>query len=138
VIDQSLAQQRLLFTLLTVFAALAVVLSTVGIYGVVAYFVEQRTVELGVRAALGARRRQLMAMVLGQSLGPVAAGLLLGLAIAIGLARFVQSLLYDVSALDPRMLAGAAVGLALVATLACALPAHRAARVNPISALRGQ
>jgi ABC-type antimicrobial peptide transport system permease subunit len=79
-----------------------------------------------------------MAMVLGQSLGPVAAGLLLGLAIAIGLARFVQSLLYDVSALDPRMLAGAAVGLALVATLACALPAHRAARVSPISALRGQ
>jgi predicted permease len=137
VLEQSVAQERLLFTLLGVFAGLAVILSTVGIYGVVAYFVGQRAVELGVRVALGARRREIVAMVMRQSLGPVAVGLVIGLASAIALSRFVQSLLYDVSALDPLMLAGAVIGLALVATLACALPARRASRISPIMALRG-
>jgi putative ABC transport system permease protein len=123
--------------LLSVFAGLAVLLSTVGIYGVVAYFVGQRTIELGVRVALGADRREIIAMVLRQSLGPVMLGLVLGMAVTIVLARFVQSLLFNVSALDPVMLIGAAGALCVIATLACAVPARRAAQVSPIHALQG-
>jgi predicted permease len=137
VVDQSVAQERLLFTLLSVFAGLAVLLSTVGIYGVVAYFVGQRTIELGVRVALGADRREIIAMVLRQSLGPVMLGLVLGMAVTIVLAQFVQSLLFNVSALDPMTLIGAAGALCVIATLACAVPARRAARVSPMHALQG-
>ena len=137
VIDQSVAQERLLFTLLAAFAGLAVVLSAVGIYGVVAYFVGQRRLELGVRLALGADRREILAIVLRQSLAPVAAGLASGLMLALVLASFVQALLFEVSALDLRLLLGSALGLAVVATVACALPARRAAAIDPITALRG-
>jgi ABC-type antimicrobial peptide transport system permease subunit len=137
VIDQSLAQQRLLFTLLSVFAALAVVLSTVGIYGVVVFFVGQRRTEIGVRVALGAGAGEIVRMVMGQSLPPVAAGIALGTAGTAALARFVQSLLFGVSALDPLLLCGAALAVAAVATLACAVPAGRATRISPIEAIRG-
>jgi putative ABC transport system permease protein len=137
VLDQSLAQQRLLLTLLGVFAGLAIVLSTVGIYGVVASFVGQRTIEIGVRVALGADARGIVGMVLRQSLPPIAIGVGAGLAAAIALSRFIESLLFDVSALDPLMFSTAALGLAMVATLACAIPARRAARISPIVALRG-
>jgi predicted permease len=137
VLDQSLAQQRLLFTLLGVFAALAVVLSAVGIYGVVASFVGQRTIEIGVRVALGARADEIVALVMRQSLPPVAIGLVVGLIATVALSQFVQTLLFGVSAVDPLMLAGASVALGAVATLACALPARRAARISPIVALRG-
>jgi putative ABC transport system permease protein len=136
-VGQSLAQQRLLFVMLSVFALLAVVLSSVGIYGVVASYVGQRTPELGVRMALGASRMQVIRIVLGQSLMPVACGLLLGLFGAIGLGRFLKGLLFEVSPLDPIGLAGAVVLLALVATVACAVPAGRAARIDPVTALRG-
>jgi ABC-type antimicrobial peptide transport system permease subunit len=135
-VQQSLAQQRLLFVMLTVFAVLAVVLSCVGIYGVVASFVGQRTAELGVRMALGATRLQVTAMVLRHSLVPVGAGLLLGLAGAMAVGRFVEGLLFEVSPLDPLGLAGAVVILALVASGACAVPAGRAARIDPVVALR--
>ena len=91
---------------------LAVVLSSVGIYGVVASFVGQRTAEIGVRMALGASRAQVIGIVLGQSLVPVGAGLLLGLVGAVGLGRFVENLLFEVSPLDPVMLAGSVVTLA--------------------------
>src|SRR5687768_2299680 len=129
-VAQSLAQQRLLFVLLGVFALLAVVLSSVGIYGVVASFVGQRTPEIGVRMALGASRLQVIGIVLGQSIAPVGAGLLLGLVGAIALGRFVEGLLFEVSPLDPLMLAGGVVSLALVAGVACAIPAGRAARIR--------
>ena len=89
--------------------SLAVVLSSVGIYGVVASFVGQRTAEIGVRMALGAGRAQVIGIVLGQSLVPVGAGLLLGLVGAVGLGRFVENLLFEVSPLDPLMLAGSVV-----------------------------
>jgi putative ABC transport system permease protein len=135
-LDGSLAQQRLLFTLLAVFAGLAVIVSTVGIYGVVGYFVGQRTAEIGVRVALGAHRREIVGMVLRQSFAPVAVGLGIGLLVSVALARFVQSLLFEVSPFDPLMLCGAAAGLAAVAALACALPARRASRINPVTALR--
>jgi putative ABC transport system permease protein len=137
-VAQSLAQQRLLFVLLGVFALLAVVLSSVGIYGVVASFVGQRTPEIGVRMALGASRLQVIRIVLGQSIVPVGAGLLLGLVGAVALGRFVEGLLFEVSPLDPLMLAGGVVSLALVAGAACAIPAGRAARIDPVSALRGE
>jgi predicted permease len=137
-VAQSLAQQRLLFVMLGVFALLAVVLSSVGIYGVVASYVGQRTPELGVRMALGASRVQVIGIVLGQSLMPVGSGLLLGLFGAITLGQFVKGLLFEVSPLDPAGLAGAVVLLALVATVACAVPAGRAARIDPVTALRGE
>ena len=137
-VAQSLAQQRLLFVLLGVFALLAVVLSSVGIYGVVASFVGQRTPEIGVRMALGASRVQVIGIVLGQSIVPVGAGLLLGLVGAVALGRFVEGLLFEVSPLDPLMLAGGVVSLALVAGAACAIPAGRAARIDPVTALRGE
>jgi predicted permease len=137
-VGQSLAQQRLLFVMLGVFALLAVVLSSVGIYGVVASYVGQRTPELGVRMALGASRAQVIGIVLGQSLMPIGSGLVLGLFGAIGLGRFVQGLLFEVSPLDPVGLAGGVVLLAVVATVACAVPALRAARIDPVTALRGE
>ena len=137
-VAQSLAQQRLLFVLLGVFALLAVVLSSVGIYGVVASFVGQRTPEIGVRMALGASRLQVIGIVLGQSIAPIGAGLLLGLVGAAALGRFVEGLLFEVSPLDPLMLASGVVSLALVAGVACAIPAGRAARIDPVSALRGE
>jgi putative ABC transport system permease protein len=135
-VAQSLAQQRLLFVLLGVFAVLAVVLSSIGIYGVVASFVGQRTSEIGVRMAIGAGRAEVIRIVLAQSLVPVGAGLVIGLAGAMVLGRFVEQLLFDVSPLDPLMLAGSVVSLALVAGLACAIPAGRAARIDPLTALR--
>jgi len=137
-VEQSLAQQRLLFVLLGVFALLAVMLSSVGIYGVVASFVGQRTPEIGVRMALGASRTQVIGIVLAQSMAPVGAGLLIGLAGAAAFGRFVEGLLFEVSPLDPLMLAGGVVSLALVAGIACAIPAGRAARIDPVTALRGE
>ena len=132
-----MAQQRLLFTLLAVFAGLAVCSRTVGIYGVVASFVGQRSTEIGVRVALGARRDEIARLVMRQSLPPVA----VGLAARHWPRRWrsagsSRTLLFDVSALDPAMFAAAALALAAVATLACAVPARRASRLSPVEALR--
>jgi predicted permease len=135
-VEQSLAQQRLLFVVLGVFAVLAVVLSSVGLYGVVASFVGQRTPEIGVRVALGASRAQVIGIVLGQSLVPVGAGLFVGLAAAVVLAPFVKGLLFEVSPLDPVLMGSGVVLLALAAIAACAIPAGRAARIDPVAALR--
>jgi predicted permease len=136
--EQSLAQQRLLFVLLGVFAIIAVALSTVGIYGVVASFVGQRTPEIGVRIALGAGRRQVVAGVLTQNLEPIAIGLGVGLLCAIALGRYLEGLLYEVSPLDPGVLAGGIALLALISAAACAVPALRASRIDPVTALRGE
>jgi predicted permease len=137
-VDGSLAQQRLLFVMLGVFALLAVVLSAVGIYGVVASFVGQRTSEIGVRMALGASRASVISIVLRQSVAPVGVGLAVGLVAAMALGRFVEGLLFDVSPLDPLTLASGVVSLAFVAGAACAIPAGRAARIDPVTALRGE
>ena len=137
VVEQSLAQQRLLFVMLAVFATLALVLSAVGIYGVVAWYVGQRTTEIGVRLAMGASRWQVMAEVLRQTLRPVALGLAAGVAVAAALAQSVQGLLFEVSPLEPALLGASTATLAVVALAASALPAHRASRVSPAEAMRG-
>ena len=133
---ESAAPNRLRTTLLGVFAGLALVLSAVGIYGVISYTVAQRTHELGVRAALGAPQGALLGMVLRNGMTLAGIGLAFGLAGAVGLTRLLATLLIGVGARDPLTLAGAAAALAAVAFLACYVPARRAARLDPVAALR--
>jgi predicted permease len=136
VIDQSLGQRRLTMTLLGVFAAIALVLAMVGIYGAVAYTVEQRTGEIGVRMALGAQTADVLRLVVRQGMSPVVIGLVLGILAALALGRLITAQLYQVSAHNPALLAATSATLAIVALLACLIPARRASLVNPIEALR--
>ena len=136
VIGDSLGQQRLTMTLLGSFALLALLLALVGIYGAVAYTVEQRTGEIGVRMALGAQARDVLRLVVGQGIQPVVIGLLIGLVTVLILGRFLTSQLYEVSAHSPALLGGTTFLLGLVALAACLIPARRATRVDPIIALR--
>jgi putative ABC transport system permease protein len=135
-IGGSLAARRLTMTLLGVFAGLALLLASVGLYGVMALSVTQRTRELGIRMALGAARRDVFRLVLGQGVMLVALGIALGLIGAIAVSSALRSLLYGVGALDISALAISIISLALVALLACWLPARRATLVDPIEALR--
>ncbi len=135
-IAQSLATRRLTMTLLGTFAALALILASVGLYGVMALSVTQRTREFGIRLALGAPRRDVFRLALGRGLFLVGVGLALGLLGALGAGRALTSLLYDTGGLDPAALLTAIVALASVAVLACWFPARRATRVDPIVALR--
>jgi putative ABC transport system permease protein len=136
VINDSLGQQRLTMMLLGSFAAIALLLALVGIYGAVAYTVEQRTGEIGVRIALGAQARDVLRLILSQGMQPVAIGLLAGLAGVLALGRFLTSQLYEVSAHNPALLGGTTVLLGIVAMTACLIPARRATQVDPIVALR--
>lgn len=135
-IAESLATRRLTMTLLGAFAALALVLASVGLYGVMALSVTQRTREFGIRLALGAPRKDVFRLALGRGLFLVGIGLALGLIGAMGAGRALTSLLYDTGGLDPAALLTAIVALASVAVLACWFPARRATRVDPIVALR--
>jgi ABC-type antimicrobial peptide transport system permease subunit len=119
-----------------VFAAAALALAMIGLYGVVAYSVAQRRREIGVRMALGARPRDVLALIVGEGVRVTAAGVLLGLIVAVGTTRLMRSLLYDVSATDPLIYALVAVLTAAVAVLASYFPARRATRVSPTAALR--
>src|SRR3712207_4492382 len=123
--------------LVTGFGAVALVLSIVGIYGVISYSVTQRMRELGVRLALGAQRRDIMAMILRDGTALAAAGIVVGLGAAYWLTRYLQSLLYGVRTADPMTYAAVAFTLAAVAVLASYVPARRATRVDPLVALRG-
>ena len=116
--------------------ALALLLAAVGLYGVMAYFVSQRTREIGIRLALGARRIDVLQLVMSQGLKLVAIGAAIGLAGAFATSRVVQSLLYGLSSTDPATFIGGMLLLTAVTVLACYLPARRAARVDPIEALR--
>jgi predicted permease len=136
IIDQSLGQRRLTMTLLGVFAGIALILAMVGIYGAVAYTVEQRTGEIGVRMALGAQTADVLRLVVRQGMSPVIIGLVLGVAAALALGRLLTTQLYEVSAHNPALLAATSATLAIVALLACLIPARRASLVNPIEALR--
>jgi putative ABC transport system permease protein len=135
-IGVSLAARRLTISLLGTFAGLALVLASVGIYGVMAMSTTQRTRELGIRFALGASRGDVLRLVLGQGVSLIAIGLLVGLAGAFAASRALNSLLYGVEALDAAALIGSLITLAAVAFIACYLPARRASKVNPIEALR--
>jgi putative ABC transport system permease protein len=133
----SVGTQRFYATLIGVFAAVALVLAAVGLYGVIAYAVSQRTHELGVRVALGATTDRISAMVIGEGMKLTAVGLALGIAASLGLGRIVATLLYGISPRDPITLVAVLAALAVVATLASWLPARRAARVDPFVAMRG-
>jgi predicted permease len=132
----TLAPQRVQVTLLAVFGLLALVLAAIGIYGVTSYATSQRTREIGVRMALGARRSDVLRLVLGQGLLLVAIGLVAGLGAAWALSRLMTNLLFSVSATDPLTFGGTALALGLVALVASYLPALRATRVDPLIALR--
>jgi putative ABC transport system permease protein len=135
VID-SMAQSRFSTMLLTTFGAIALVLAAIGVYGVISYGVAQRTQEIGIRMALGARRSDVLAMVVRHGAALAGVGLAVGLAAALALSGLLESLLYQVSPTDPPTFAGGLVTLSLVAVLAAALPARRAARTDPMIALR--
>ena len=136
VVEASLGQRRLTMLLLEVFAGVAMLLAVVGIYGVIAYSVAQRTQELGIRRALGAQESDILRMVVGQGLGLTLAGVALGVAGAFALTRVLESLLFHVSATDPATFTGAALLFVGAALLASYIPARRATRIDPITALR--
>ncbi len=137
-LGRSLFAQRLATQLLAVLGLLATVLSAVGLFGVMSYFVGERPREIGIRMALGARRGQVLRMVLGRGLRLLLGGVAFGVVAAVAVSRLLQSVLYGVSPLDPLVFAGVAAGLAAVALLACYLPARRAAWMDPFAALRHQ
>jgi len=137
-LSHTLEQRRFTMLVLGAFAALALLLAAVGVHGVLSYTVAQRTRELGIRLALGAEPRSVEALVLGQGAGLIGAGLALGLGLALIITRFMQSLLYGVAAGDPATFVAVALALGAVALVACWLPARRAAKVDPIVALRSE
>jgi putative ABC transport system permease protein len=134
----ALAGPRFYLVLLTLFAVLAVALAAVGIYGVVAYTVTQRTREIGVRMALGAEAREVLRLVMWQGLKPAALGIVLGALGAFAGGRVMTRLLYEVQPRDPLTMTAAMVTLLLVVCTACAVPAYRATRILPAVALRGE
>jgi putative ABC transport system permease protein len=135
-IDRSLKNQRFNMVLLAVFASCALTLAAIGIYGIVAYAVTERTHEIGVRVALGAQRQDIMRMVVRQGMTMTLIGTGAGLAAAFGVTRVMSTLLFGVSAADPITFAVIPLLLLAVAAWACYVPARRATRVDPIVALR--
>jgi predicted permease len=135
-ISNSVSTRRVTLILLGLFSALALVLAAIGIYGVISYSVAQRTHEIGIRMALGAQRRDVLRMILAQGANIAGIGMVIGILMSFGLARLMANLLFSVSAADPLTFAAVAIALALIAMIACYIPARRALRVDPMVALR--
>jgi predicted permease len=136
VLDDARGGPRLTVSLMIAFAILSLVLAAVGVYGVMSYTVARRTHEVGIRIALGAGRRQVLAMVLRQGMQTITLALALGLVAAAAASRLLASQLFGVSTIDPVTFVGVPLLLALIALIACYLPARRASRVDPLTALR--
>ncbi len=135
-LEAPLGQRHLTMVLLGSFACVALLLAVVGIYGVIAYWVAQRTQEIGIRQALGAQRGDILILVLGEGLGITLVGVALGIGAALAVTRVMKSLLFQVSATDPKTFIGIALLFVMVALIACYIPARRATRINPMAALR--
>jgi len=135
-IDQLLFQERMIAQLSGLFGVLALVLACIGLYGLLSYEVSRRTREIGIRMALGAQRRGVLRLVVGQGIVLAIAGALVGIGVTLGVTRYLKSMLYDIHANDPATIAGVAVLLTLVALAASYVPARRAMRVDPMVALR--
>jgi predicted permease len=136
IVGKATASQSFSATLILAFAALSLLLAGIGLYGVLSYLVSQRVTEIGIRIALGAQRAEILRLVLLDGLSPVLFGLLIGLAGGVTAARLIKTILYGTSPLDPIVFATMVASLLLTALLACALPALRASRVEPMQALR--
>jgi predicted permease len=138
IVDTSISTPRFAFVLVGLFAGLAIVLAAVGVYGVIAYTVSQRTQEFGLRLALGAQRADLVRLVLGQSARLVVPGAILGMLLTLGLARVLRSLIYGVSPTDPTILSSVALLVLFVALIASYRPARRATKADPMTTLRAE
>jgi predicted permease len=136
ILSDSVARQRFAIELMAVFAAIAAFLAGIGIYGVLAYLVDQRHREFGIRIALGASSRDVLLLVMRQGSIPIAAGLAAGFAVALALTRLLKTLLYEISPTDPGIFAAAPLFLIAIALIAMVLPARRATRSDPLEALR--
>ncbi len=136
ILDREVFQRRVQMLLLSIFAIVALALASVGIYGILAYLVLQRSQEIGVRMALGARPRNILFSVVGEGMVLSLAGILLGVGGALALTRMVSTLLFGIAASDPVTILAVAALLLVVASAACYVPARRAMRIDPMLALR--
>ena len=134
--DRAVSPKRLITLLLGGFSWLALVLASLGIYGVISYSVSQRTQEMGIRLAIGSPRTAVLKLIIGEGMKLTAMGVVIGLIVSLVLTRTMQALLFGVSATDPLTFAANAFLLTAVAALACSLPARRAAKIDPMEALR--
>jgi putative ABC transport system permease protein len=135
-VSTSMARPRLNAVLLGLFAAVAATLASIGLYGVMAYAVTRRTREIGIRMAVGAQQAQVMKLILSRSVGLIVIGIIFGLGAAAAMSRYLQGMLFGLASLDPTTFLSVAAIFAFVALLATYLPARRAAKVDPVIALR--
>ena len=135
-VEESLLRERLLANLARFFGLLALLLASIGLYGLLSYGVASRTNEIGIRMALGAQRRSVLSLILKEAFVLVLIGVAVGVPVVLYVARFAKTLLFELSPMDPLSVAGASLALLLVALLAGYLPARRATKVDPLAALR--
>ena len=136
ILDATLGQRRLAMLLLVVFSAIAVLLASIGLYGVMAYNVELRTPEIGLRRALGADPMHIVKLIIKRAVGLTLMGIAIGVAVALALTRTMQAFVFEISPSDHATIAGVSIGFAVVAIVSSSIPVWRAVRVDPMTALR--